>query len=192
MRRRTAHEKGPSSKWIQEVVFWDLPKEGENSWPPNDRTKDEGVYPVSIIHVAGVSECLQHVFWAHNVASYDKPFNTLRSPLVIKNAAFRNLITRTKPDIVFGTESWLTPDIHNSEIFPSGYNAYRKDRKRGIKKCEVGFPHDLHEVHQCAAPQLNTDCEITWAQVQLPGLRFLNVGSFNHPDYNVHWWGILG
>ena len=25
-------------------------------------------------------------------------------------------------------------------------------------------------------PELDTDCEVIWAQVQLPGLKYLNVG----------------
>ena len=28
---------------------------------------------------------------------------------------FMNLVESTKPDIVLGTESWLSPDIHDSE-----------------------------------------------------------------------------
>ena len=32
-----------------------------------------------------------------------------------------------KPDIILGNESWLTPDIKNSEIFPESFDAVRKD-----------------------------------------------------------------
>ena len=44
------------------------------------------------------------------------------------------LIDTEKPDVVIGTESWLTPEISSGGIFPSGYTAYRTDRqakKRG-------------------------------------------------------------
>ena len=31
-------------------------------------------------------------------------------------------------DVVIGTESWLTEDISDSEVFPPGYKIYRRDR----------------------------------------------------------------
>jgi hypothetical protein len=34
----------------------------------------------------------------------------------------------TRADVVIGSESWLTPDINSTEVFPSGYRAYRRDR----------------------------------------------------------------
>ena len=40
------------------------------------------MYPGCIPYVAWVSECLQCVFQAQGVASYHKPFNTLRFQLV--------------------------------------------------------------------------------------------------------------
>ena len=38
-----------------------------------------------------------------------------------------------KPHITAGTETWLTPDVMNSEIIlpEFGYNIYRKDRVSG-------------------------------------------------------------
>ena len=38
------------------------------------------------------------------------------------------MVDSVKPDIIVGTESWLRPDIMNSEIFPSNYTVYRRDR----------------------------------------------------------------
>jgi hypothetical protein len=32
-----------------------------------------------------------------------------------------NLVDSAKPDIIVGTESWLRPEIHNSEFTPPGY-----------------------------------------------------------------------
>ena len=37
--------------------------------------------------------------------------------------------TVEEPDIIIGTESWLTPEISSSEVFPDRYNVFRKDRK---------------------------------------------------------------
>ena len=38
-----------------------------------------------------------------------------------------------KPDIIIGTETWLSPEINNAELLLDKYNIYRKDRsgKRG-------------------------------------------------------------
>lgn len=38
------------------------------------------------------------------------------------------VINEHQPDIVFGNESWLTPDINSSEVFPENYKIYTKDR----------------------------------------------------------------
>ena len=34
-------------------------------------------------------------------------------------------IDSAKPDIILGNESWLTPDIKNTEIFPDSFDAIR-------------------------------------------------------------------
>ena len=41
------------------------------------------------------------------------------------------MIESTKPDIVIGCESWLDNSISSTEVFPSDYKAYRKDRRDG-------------------------------------------------------------
>lgn len=33
-----------------------------------------------------------------------------------------------QPDIILGTESWLDAEVSDTEVFPSGYVSYRKDR----------------------------------------------------------------
>ena len=48
-----------------------------------------------------------------------------------KKCSFISLIYRYIPDIVVGTESWLTPAVISSEIFPNDYNIYRHDRPDG-------------------------------------------------------------
>ena len=41
---------------------------------------------------------------------------------------FHAMVDSVKPNIIVGTESWLRPDIMNSEIFPSNYTVYRRDK----------------------------------------------------------------
>ena len=48
-----------------------------------------------------------------------------------KKAELLTIIDSSKPDIILGNESWLNPDIANSEIFPEDYDAIRKDREDG-------------------------------------------------------------
>ena len=47
-----------------------------------------------------------------------------------KKPRFYVFLDSHSPDIVVGTESWLTPDIHDSDLFPPdlGYTIYRRDR----------------------------------------------------------------
>ena len=47
----------------------------------------------------------------------------------IKNekAVFIVFIDEHQPDIIIGSESWISLAIHSSELFPANYNVYRKD-----------------------------------------------------------------
>ena len=78
-----------------------------------------------------------------------------------------------------GNESWLTPDIKNSEIFPDSFDAIRKDR---VGDAHVGvfiaFRRDL----LCTeTPELDTKCEIIWCKLNIIGCRTLYLGSFYRP-----------
>jgi hypothetical protein len=46
-----------------------------------------------------------------------------------KKEEFWALIDQLDPDIVIGTETWLSPTINDTEVAPKGYKAYRKDRQ---------------------------------------------------------------
>ena len=47
-----------------------------------------------------------------------------------KKPQFQAFLDSHKPGIVVGTETWLTPDIHDNELFPPeiGYTIFRRDR----------------------------------------------------------------
>ena len=51
--------------------------------------------------------------------------------LLAKKESFINLLDTYNPDIVFGKESWLKPDVLSSEAFPEGHSVYRTDRSDG-------------------------------------------------------------
>ena len=68
--------------------------------------------------------------------------------LFSKREEFWSLIEATKPDIIMGCETWLKPGIAYGEIFPPGYNLYRKDRRGGHGGVLVAITDSLssHEI----------------------------------------------
>jgi len=45
-----------------------------------------------------------------------------------KTVDFWNLIDTYNPDVVIGTESWLSEEISNEEVFRADYTTFRRDR----------------------------------------------------------------
>ena len=48
-----------------------------------------------------------------------------------KKAESIEMIDRLKPDIIIGTETWLKPEVSDSELFTPQYQVYRQDRRKG-------------------------------------------------------------
>ena len=44
-----------------------------------------------------------------------------------KKTIFNVFIDEHQPDITIGSESWISPAVYSSELFPANYNVYRKD-----------------------------------------------------------------
>jgi hypothetical protein len=98
-----------------------------------------------------------------------------------KVADLASTINEYKPDVVLGNESWLTPDIGNSEIFPNDYNVFRKDRPDGYGGVFQAIKKDLIVTQRL---ELDTDCEIIWTQCQLADKKAKSIllGSFYRPN----------
>ena len=96
-----------------------------------------------------------------------------------KKAEIHTLIDSAKPDIILGNESWLTPDIKNSEIFPDSFDAIRKDRVGDAHGgVFIAFRRDL----LCTETlELDTKCEVIWCKLNIIGCRTLYLGSFYRP-----------
>jgi len=45
-----------------------------------------------------------------------------------KTLEFWNLVDTYNPDVIIGTESWLTEEINNAEVFRDDYTTFRRDR----------------------------------------------------------------
>ena len=74
-----------------------------------------------------------------------------------------SLVSTEKSDLIAGTESWLTPTVYSSELFPTNYILNRKDRDDGyggvFLACRDALP--------CEPVHINSRCEIVANRIQL-------------------------
>jgi len=49
----------------------------------------------------------------------------------VQRGRFSYPIHEHQPDVIFGTETWLTPNIDSTEFFPTGYLLFQKDSSDG-------------------------------------------------------------
>ena len=54
-----------------------------------------------------------------------------------------NLIHEKQPDIIFKSETWLSPNINSTEFFPTGYTVFQKDRSDGYGGVLLAFKESL-------------------------------------------------
>ena len=92
----------------------------------------------------------------------------------------KRFLESVKPDVVFGTESWLDGNILNSEVFPENFTAYRKDR--------VNNPHggvfllvDSSIISSEETSLVVEGIELVWAKISSVGSKDLLLGSFYRP-----------
>ena len=110
--------------------------------------------------------------------------------LVNKKAELASVINDTKPDIIIGTETWLTPEVSSYEYFQNDkYTVYRKDRS------ELKIPNMTDKSHggvliavsndfaSSMAVELDTDTESIWARIKSPNSNDLYIGSVYRSDH---------
>ena len=107
-----------------------------------------------------------------------KVLNINFQSVVNKVQEFHCLLDTENPDIVVGTESWLSPDIASSEIFPEGYHSFRADRKSKSKRSGGVFILVRNSLICTEQPQFQTNCEILWVKIEISGSRPLFVGAY--------------
>ena len=104
-----------------------------------------------------------------------------------KTPEFWNLVDSTKPDIIIGNESQLTPDVHNNEIFSpqmtemiGKYHIFRRDREHtsggGV------FIAVSNEYICTQEPELETDCKIIWVKLNTVGCKTLYICTYYNPN----------
>jgi len=58
-----------------------------------------------------------------------------------KKDIFAVILNQNQPVLVFGCESWLSPAVHNAEIFPPDCKIYRPARQgRWLWRCLHSMP----------------------------------------------------
>lgn len=99
-------------------------------------------------------------------------FQSIKSKL----CRLSNIIDSTRPDIIIGSETWLDTDIKNPEICPSGYVIHRKDRNNKIGGGVLLAIKS--ELNSELVPELDTNCEIVWAKINLKGTGNIYIGAY--------------
>ena len=95
------------------------------------------------------------------------------------------MIDSTRPDIIFGTETWLSPNIKDIDVFPEEYKVFRNDRKKNDTDKEgrgvlIAVRKDLisSDVYEFAPPD---KAEMVWAKIEIAGSKTLYLGSYYNP-----------
>ena len=100
--------------------------------------------------------------------------------IVSKKAETLELLDRLKPDVIIGTETWLTSDIKDSELLTHHYKIYRKDRKKGRGGgVLIGIKDDLQSTK---LDSFDSDCENIWVKVLTRTLKSVYICAFYRPD----------
>ncbi|XP_072051686.1 uncharacterized protein [Amphiura filiformis] len=93
-----------------------------------------------------------------------------------KKEEFWSLVDATKPDIIYSCETWLKPDMSKGEIFPPGYNLYRKDRKDGWGGVLLG----VHSSLISQQLQIESEAEFVGAKI-ISGKQTIIIGALYRP-----------
>lgn len=99
----------------------------------------------------------------------------------IKNKAipFREMVESLAPDIIFGSESWLTPEHCSEEFFPGNLTVHRKDRADGYGGVFIAHPSNLTLKREI---ELETDCELVICSILLKNGKKAFLFSFYRPN----------
>ena len=100
------------------MAAWKIPESDEPTAEP-ERRETEDVAEEECVVVAG----------GHRTEG--RPLVLLQvncRSICNKILEFWNLINTYNPDVVIGTESWLSEEINNAEIFRDDYVTFRRDR----------------------------------------------------------------
>ena len=92
-----------------------------------------------------------------------------------KQALLHSIIETEKPDIICGQETHLDKSFSSSEVFPSGYDIFRKDRKAGAGGVFVACRPELLATQN---DKLGKNNESVWITINIAGKPPLHICSF--------------
>ena len=97
-----------------------------------------------------------------------------------KAREFRIFVREHNPDVIMGTESWLSPDVYDAEVFPPNYVTYRKDR---IDRLGGGVFISVRDNLTSYKEDWNSDgnCEAIWCHVVDRSKKNYLLGCFYDP-----------
>lgn len=87
------------------------------------------------------------------------------------------LIESSNPDIIIGTETWLKPEIYDSEVIPPSYTLYRNDRADGYGGVLLAVKSDITSSEYSKSKNI----EFIAAKIQLSKQKPLITGSYYRP-----------
>jgi Reverse transcriptase (RNA-dependent DNA polymerase)/Endonuclease-reverse transcriptase len=90
-----------------------------------------------------------------------------------KVSKFQSDILIYDPDVILGNETWLDESITDSQIFPPGYNIYRKDRNRNGGGVFIA----VKTKYKTQLEKFNLNSEQIWVMLELPSGKKLRIGT---------------
>ena len=101
------------------------------------------------------------------------------------NNELQCIISEQKPDIIAITETWLKPDIPNSDSIPDYFSVYRKDRP-GVERGGGVLIAVNNNLLSSVCTELDTECEILWVKIELTTAKDFHFGVFYRPPTTKH------
>lgn len=101
-----------------------------------------------------------------------------------KQAELCTLINETDCHIVIGTETWLTPDVNNSELLLPNFHIFRKDRSPradGVTARGGGVMIAVSNFLSCEEIPTSSDTKTIFVKIKLRNKKTLIIGSVYRP-----------
>ena len=111
--------------------------------------------------------------------------------IVNKVSDFHCLVDTAKPDIIIGTESWLSAEIKDNKE-PQGYIPFRANRVSKTTRVGGVFFLVSDTVVCSEQPQLKSDCKIIWVNLEIVRSKPLYIAAYYKPkEYDQNSLGML-